>query len=115
MTNQKPSGWTLPADFKWSDWTDYDGNGTANYTTTDYNKRYAFVEATKAIKKGVVIHTLGVGNDADRNLMKAIAFASGGVFINVPGEGVEYMEAGLLQAFAQIAGKVPPAKLVFEQ
>jgi Flp pilus assembly protein TadG len=115
MTNQRPAGWVLPSGFKWSDWTDYDGNGTANYSTTDKYKQYAFVEATKAIKRGVVIHTLGVGNDADRNLMKAIAFASGGVFINVPGEGVEYMEAGLLQAFAQIAGKVPPAKLVYDQ
>jgi hypothetical protein len=115
MSNQRPSNWSLPSGFKWSDWTDYDGNGTSNYSTTDKNKQYAFVEATKAIKKGVVIHTLGVGNDADRNLMEAIAFASGGVFINVPGEGVEYMEAGLLQAFAQIAGKVPPAKLVFDQ
>ncbi len=115
MTNQRPSGWTMPAGFKWSDWTDYDGNGSANYSTTDNNKRYAFVEATKAIKKGVVIHTLGVGNDADRNLMEAIAFASGGVFINVPGEGVAYQEAGLLQAFARIAGKVPPAKLVYDQ
>ena len=115
MTNQRPSGWSMPSGFKWSDWTDYDGNGSANYSTSDNNKRYAFVEATKAIKRGVVIHTLGVGNDADRNLMEAIAFASGGVFINVPGDGVEYMEAGLLQAFAQIAGKVPPAKLVYEQ
>lgn len=115
MTNQRPSGWTMPSGFAWSDWTDYDGNGSANYSTTDNNKRYAFVQATKAIERGVVIHTLGVGNDADRNLMQAIAFASGGVFINVPGEGVEYMEAGLLQAFAQIAGKVPPAKLVYDQ
>jgi Flp pilus assembly protein TadG len=115
MTNQKPSGWTLPSSFHWSDWTDYDGNGTADYTTTDSYKKYAFWEATEAIKKGIVIHTLAVGNDADRNLMKAIAFASGGVYINVPGDGVEYMRAGLLDAFAQIAGKVPPPKLVYDQ
>jgi Flp pilus assembly protein TadG len=115
MTNQKPAGWTMPSSFKWKDWTDYDGDGVANYTTNDSNKKYAFYQASEAIKKGIVIHTLAVGNDADRNLMKAIAFAGGGVFINVPGEGVEYMEAGLLQAFAQIAGKVPPAKLVYEE
>jgi hypothetical protein len=115
MTNQKPSGWTLPSGFKWSDWTDYDGNGSADYSTTDSYKKYAFWEATEAIKKGVVIHTLAVGNDADRNLMKAIAFASGGVYINVPGDGVEYMRAGLLDAFSQIAGKVPPPKLVYDQ
>ena len=32
QTNQKPSGWSLPASFKWKDWTDYDGDGVANYT-----------------------------------------------------------------------------------
>jgi Mg-chelatase subunit ChlD len=115
ITNQRPSNWTLPASFKWSDWTDYDGNGAANYSTTDANKRYAFYEATQAIKKGVVIHTISVGAEADVDLMKAIAFASGGVYVEVPGDGVETMEAGLLDAFAQIAGKVPPAKLVYDQ
>jgi hypothetical protein len=115
ITNQRPANWNLPSNFKWSQWTDYDGNGSANYSTTDKNKQYAFYEATQAIKKGIVIHTLSVGADADRDLMKAIAFASGGVYMDVPGDGVASMEAGLLQAFAQIAGKVPPAKLVYEQ
>jgi hypothetical protein len=114
ITNQRPSNWNLPGDFKWSQWTDYDGNGSANFSTTDKNKQYAFYEATKAIQKGIVIHTLSVGADADSHLMKAIAFASGGVYMNVPGDGVASMEAGLLQAFKQIAGKVPPAKLVYE-
>jgi hypothetical protein len=64
MTNQKPAGWTLPSSFKWKDWTDYDGDGVANYTTTDSYKKYAFYQASEAIKKGIVIHTLAVGNDA---------------------------------------------------
>jgi hypothetical protein len=115
QTNQKPSNWTLPSTFKWSDWTDYDGDGVANYSTTDANKKYAFWEATEAIKRGITIHTLAVGNDADRDLMKAIAFAGGGVYINVPGgSSVEEMQQQLLNAFSQIGAKVPPAQLVYE-
>jgi hypothetical protein len=115
QTNQKPSNWSLPASFKWKDWTDYDGNGTANYTTSDNYKKYAFWEATEAIKRGITIHTLAVGADADRDLMKAIAFAGGGTFISVPGgTSVEEMEQQLLAAFSQIAAKVPPAQLLNE-
>jgi hypothetical protein len=116
QTNQKPSNWTLPATFKWKDWTDYDHDGVANYSTTDAYKKYAFWEATEAIKRGITIHTLAVGNDADRDLMKAIAFAGGGVYISVPGgSSVEEMEDQLLDAFSQIGAKVPPAQLVYEE
>ncbi|MBX3425834.1 MAG: VWA domain-containing protein [Pirellulales bacterium] len=115
QTNQRPSGWSLPGSFKWKDWTDFDGDGTADYTTSDVNKQYAFWEATEAIKRGITIHTLAVGQDADRNLMQAIAHAAGGVYINVPGGStVATMESQLLEAFSQIASKVPPAKLVYE-
>ena len=31
QTNKGPSGWSLPDGFKWSKWTDYDGDGYANY------------------------------------------------------------------------------------
>src|SRR5690606_3588622 len=85
QANKHPSGWSLPANFKWSDWTDYDDDGKANYSTNDASKRYAFYEATEAIKRGITIHTTAVGATADRDLMRAIAFAGGGVFINVPG------------------------------
>jgi hypothetical protein len=114
QTNQAPSGWSLPSSFKWSDWTDYDGDGSANYTTSDTKKRYAFWEATEAIKLGVVIHTLAVGDGADRDLMKAIAFAGNGIFINVPGGGTADMEDQLVEAFQNIASQVPPARLVYE-
>jgi Flp pilus assembly protein TadG/Mg-chelatase subunit ChlD len=115
QTNQKPAGWSLPATFNWADWTDYDGDGVANYTTTDANKKYAFWEASEAIQRGITIHTLAVGNDADTDLMKAIAFAGGGICINVPGgSSVEEMEEQLLSAFSQIGAKVPPAQLVYE-
>jgi hypothetical protein len=115
QANRCPSGWALPGSFKWKDWTDYDGDGVANYTTTDKNKQYAFWEATKAIDRGATLHTLAVGADGDRALMEAIAYAGGGIYINVPGGStVGAMETQLRDAFKQIASKVPPAKLVYE-
>ncbi len=112
ISNQKPSGWSMPAGFSWADWTDYDGNGSADYSTSDNYKKYAFYEATEAVKRGITIHTLGVGADADRDLLRAIAFAGGGIFIDVPGGGTADMTSQLEAAFSQIAAKVPPAKLV---
>ena len=64
----------------------------------------------------ITIHTLAVGDDADRDLMKAIAFAGNGMYINVPGgSSVEEMEQQMLDAFSQIAAKVPPAQLVYDE
>ncbi|NOY28693.1 MAG: hypothetical protein GXP28_00530 [Planctomycetes bacterium] len=115
QTNQGPSGWSLPAGFVWADWTDYDGDGNADYSTSDWKKQYAFWEATQAIDRGVKLHTMAVGQGADRDLMEAIAFAGGGIFISVPGGAtVADMESQLLDAFRDIASKVPPAKLVYE-
>jgi hypothetical protein len=115
QTNQKPSNWSLPTSFKWKDWTDYDGNGVANYTTSDNYKRYAFWEATEAVKRGITIHTIAVGAGADRGLMEAIAFAGGGVFIDVPVHStVEEVEQQLSAAFSRIAAKVPAAQLMYE-
>ena len=67
-----------------------------------------------AAQEGITIHTLSVGADADDDLMEAIAFVGGGIFIDVPGGDPAVMEADLLEAFGQIASKVPPAKLVYE-
>lgn len=115
MANQRPSNWSLPASFKWKDWTDYNGDGTADYSTSDNFKRYAFWEATEAVKRGITIHTIAVGGEADRDLMKAIAFAGGGVFINVPAHAtIAEMEDHLGGAFSQIAAKVPAAQLMYE-
>jgi Flp pilus assembly protein TadG len=115
QTNQRPSGWSLPATFQWKDWTDYDGDGTANYSTSDNNKRYAFWEASEAVKRGITIHTIAVGALADRGLMEAIAFAGGGVFIDVPVHStIEEVEEQLSAAFSQIAAKVPAAQLLYE-
>ncbi len=112
--NVKKSGWSLPGGFDWANWTDYDDDGTADYSTSDSNKEYAFWEATEAIKLGITVHTMAVGQNADRNLMRAIAFAGNGIFINVPGgANIADLESQMLDAFGQIAAKVPPAKLVF--
>ena len=115
QTNQGPSGWSLPGDFDWAEWTDYDGDGNADYSTSDWKKQYAFWEATQAVQRGITLHTLAVGANADRDLMEAIAYAGGGIFISVPGgTTIAEMESQLVEAFRNIASKVPPAKLVFE-
>ena len=114
LANKYPTGWTLPGGFLWSDWTDYDGDGSSDYSTSDKNKQYAFYQAVKSIERGATLHTLGVGNEADTNLLQAIAFAGGGISINVPGgTSVSEMESSLEEAFREIASKVPPAKLIY--
>jgi hypothetical protein len=113
QANRSPSGWSAPADWSWSALTDYDGDGDADYTTSDVHKKYAFYQAREAINKGYTLHTLTVGIDADRDLMKAIAFAGKGVWVDVPGgASVQEMEQQMLAAFAQVAAKLPPPKLI---
>jgi Flp pilus assembly protein TadG len=114
LANQVPSGWSLPSGFSWSAYTDYDGDGDADFSTSDNYKRYAFYQAVLAAADGITIHTMSVGAGADDALMAAIAFVGGGIFIDVPGGDPEVMEADLLEAFGHIASKVPPAKLVYE-
>jgi hypothetical protein len=115
LANRKPSGWSLPGTFLWKDFTDYDGDGDADYSTSDTNVQYAFWEATEAIKEGAMIHTISVGADGDDDLLKAIAFAGGGVFVDIPGGStVQAMEEQLTAAFAKIASKLPPPKLVYD-
>jgi Flp pilus assembly protein TadG len=111
--NVKPAGWSLPADWDWDAITDYDSDGEADYVTSDSKKQYAFWEIKQAIDAGITVHTLTVGYGADTDLMEAIAFAGGGIWVHVPGSSsVAEMEADLLAAFQKIAGNVPPAKLV---
>lgn len=113
LANRSPSGWNLPGDWSWAALTDYDGDGVANYTTTDAHKRYAFYQAREAINAGFTVHTLTVGAGADRDLMKAIAYAGKGVWVDVPGgASVLEMETQMKEAFAQIAAKLPPPKLI---
>jgi hypothetical protein len=115
LANQVPSGWSLPSGWSWAAYTDYDNDGDADFSTSNSYKRYAFYQAVQAAQDGITIHTMSVGNDSDDSLMQAIAFVGGGVFIDVPGGDPTVMEADLLEAFGQIAAKVPPAKLVYEE
>jgi hypothetical protein len=114
LANQVPSGWSLPSGWNWANYTDFDNDGDADFSTSDNYKRYAFYQAVQAANAGITIHTMSVGSDADDTLMAAIAFVGGGTFIDVPGGDPTVMEADLLEAFGQIASKVPPAKLVYE-
>lgn len=113
LANRSPSGFTMPSNWNWAEWTDYDGDGVANYSTTDIHKKYAFYEATQAAKLGVTVHSMSVGAGADRNLMRAIAFAGKGIWIDVPGgSSPSQMEETMEEAFQQIGSMVPSTKLV---
>ena len=115
QANVYPSGWSLPSGFSWNTWTDYDEDGYANYSTSSRSKQYAFYMATRAVQRGARIHTMSVGAGSDSYLMKAIAHAGGGVWINIPGgSSVEDMEEQLLDAFAEIASNLPPANLIYD-
>lgn len=111
--NVSPSGWSVPAGFNWNQLTDYNGDGVADYTTSNKNKLYAFAMVKEAVDKGYTVHTMSVGANADRELMKAIAFAGDGIWLDVPGGStVAEMEAQMTEAFARIAANVPPPKLM---
>jgi hypothetical protein len=116
VSTVNPPSYSMPSGFSWNQWTDYDGNGTADYTTSDNRKKYAVAQAIEAADRGVQIHTLAVGAGADTDLLQAIAFIGGGIFIEVPGgTTVAAMEEDLLDAFGQIASKLPPPKLIYEE
>jgi hypothetical protein len=115
LPNQKPSGWSLPGGWSWAALTDFDGDGDADYTTSDTYKQYTLYQAKRAIDRGFTIHTLAVGAGADTDLLEAIANAGGGVSIVVPGgTSIAEMQTELLAAFSQIAANVPPPKLLNE-
>ncbi len=113
--NRRPNNWSLPGSFQWKDWTDFDGNGTADYSSSDKNVQYAFWEVTQAAERGITVHTMAVGASADTDFMRAAAFAGNGLFISVPGGStIAELEEQMLEAFGRIASKVPPAQLVYE-
>ena len=107
------SGWTFPSDWNWDALFDYDGDGSANYTTTNTNAMYGLMRAKEAVDAGYTIHTMTVGLGGDPTYMEAIAHLGGGITITVPGDQtVEEMQADILAAFNKIAAFVPPARLV---
>ncbi len=117
MTDGEPtsqdSGWTMPSNWNWNTLFDYDGDGVANYTTSNSNAIYGLVRAKEAVDAGYTIHTMTVGLGGDPTYMKAVAHLGGGISITVPGnQTVAEMEADVLAAFQKIASFVPPARLV---
>jgi len=116
IPNVSPPGFSLPSDWNWNTLLDYDDNGTADYTTSDVNARYALYQAKLAADQDIVIHTLCLGAGADTALLKAIAKISGGYDIVVPaGTSVTAQTLLLREAFGVLAGQVPPARLVVSQ
>jgi hypothetical protein len=111
--NISPSGFSLPSDWNWNALLDYDGNGTADYTSSDTACQYALYQAKLAADQNIVIHTLCLGAGADTALLKAISKISGGYDIVVPaGTSVAAQQLLLQEAFGVLAGQVPPARLV---
>lgn len=105
----------LPHDWDWDELLDYDGDGNADYYTSSSHKRYVLRLAKEAVDLDYTIHTMSVGADADRDLMRAIAWIGRGEWVDVPGGStIEEMEEELLEAFNRIAAFVPPAKLMHE-
>jgi hypothetical protein len=114
MNNRSPSGWSLPSGWDWGEWTDLDGDGSGDYSTENRHKAHAFWEAINSVNADITIHTISVGQGADRALMETIAFAGGGVWVDVPGGStVAEMEEQLNEAFRKIAAAIPPTKLVY--
>lgn len=111
--NRSPSGWSLPGSWNWDEVTDFDDDGQSDYSTNDRDKQYAFWQAVEAANLGYTVHTMTVGQGADRNLMQAMAKACNGICIDAPGGAtIEDMKSQLLTAFGKIAANVPPAKLL---
>lgn len=111
--NRSPSGWSLPGNWNWDDVTDFDDDGQADYSTSDRHKQYAFWQAVEAANLGYTVHTMTVGEGADRSFMQAMAKACNGICIDAPGGAtIEDMKSQLLTAFGKIAANVPPAKLL---
>ncbi|MEQ9409210.1 MAG: VWA domain-containing protein [Fuerstiella sp.] len=130
QSNQYPSGFgtgSLPSGWNWNDITDFDGDATADLVIDsgyrsggngDGNWRAAlhtFVRAKEAHDAGYTIHTISIGDGADTTLMQGIADMSGGEYVHIAsGTSNTAMEEQLEAAFAILAGRVPPAKLIVE-
>ncbi len=114
--NVHDPSYSLPPDWNWNSVTDFDGDGTADYSTSDPDAMYAIGRAKEAADLGIRVHSLGVGANADTALLQAIAHIGGGIYIEVPGgTSVSQMENEVRAAFREIAAKLPPPKLVYEE
>lgn len=92
---------------------DYNGDGVADFTTSNSYATNVLKYVKQAVDKGYAVHAISVGADADRDLLKAIAWIGNGYAIDVPGGlSVSDMEDQVREAFSKIASAVPPARLV---
>ena len=103
----------LPSGWNWNKLFDYNGDGVADYTSSDPNVTYVLAQVQNAVNKGYKVHSVSVGSVADRDLMKACAWLGGGYWLDVPaGTTVADMSTQMQDVFAKIAADVPPARLV---
>lgn len=103
----------LPAGWNWNTMFDYNGDGVADYSTTNPQITYVLAKVKIAVDKGYTVHTVSVGDDADRDMMKAAAWLGKGYYLDVPGGAtVAGLSDNMREVFAKIASAVPPARLV---
>jgi len=103
----------LPNGWSWSELFDYDNNGSSDYSTSNSQQTAVLKYVKDAVDKGYTVHAISVGNDADRNLLEAVAWLGNGYWVDVPGGmSASDMEEELKAAFVKIASAVPPARLV---
>lgn len=103
----------LPGGWNWNALFDYDGDGVGDYSTSNSSAKCTLKYVKQAVDKGYTVHAISVGVDADRDLLKAVAWLGGGYYIDVPGgQSVSDIEADVKAAFVKIAAAVPPARLV---
>lgn len=103
----------LPAGWNWNTMFDYNGDGVADYSTNNSQITYVLAKVKIAVDKGYTVHTVSVGADADRDMMKAAAWLGKGHYLDVPpGATVAGLSDNMREVFAKIASAVPPARLV---
>ena len=119
MTDGNANTWdsgesgSLPSGWNWNDLLDYNGDGNADFTTSNSYATNVLKYVKQAVDKGYTVHAISVGADADRDLLQAIAWLGNGYAIDVPGGmSVSDMEDQVRAAFSKIASAVPPARLV---
>jgi len=104
---------TLPTGWNWTTLFDYNGDGVGDYSTSNTSATATLKYVKQAVDKGYTVHAISVGADADRNLLKAIAWLGNGHYVDVPGgSDVAQQETEVKAAFAKIAAAVPPARLM---
>ena len=114
LANRNPT-FAMPGTWNWDTLFDYNGDGLADYSSSNDSAKYTLMKAKEAVDAGYTIHCITVGLGADQQLMTAVAWLGRGIYIHVPGnQSVSDMEADVLAAFNKIAAFVPPAKLVNE-